>query len=418
MSAPHRRGACPGLSTPMATGDGLLVRLVTKERIALETLIALCAAARRHGNGIVEITARGNLQVRGLSPQSAPLFAAAVASLDVTETSPVPVITGPLPDEPGALIDPSSLASALRRAIEQAGFVLAPKVSVTIDGGGRLHLDALAADLRLRAFGSVPAPRLHLSLGGDAQSATPVTAVAPEAVVDVVLRLLSVIAARGRNARAAEILRGEGIAPFRSAIDGVIETAPDLPRRHAAEAIGLHRTRDGGAVLGVGLAFGQADADALAQLARLAAGHGASSARPAAGRALLLRDLTEDGAAALARAAEPLGLVVRADDPRRRIAACPGKPACAWGWMAARSLAAEIAQDLPPRHGDVDVHISGCAKGCAHPAPAALTVVGSERGCGIVRHATARATPRQYLEPAALVAEIRRAVQASEAGHG
>ena len=27
MNAPYRRGACPGLSAPMQTGDGLLVRM-------------------------------------------------------------------------------------------------------------------------------------------------------------------------------------------------------------------------------------------------------------------------------------------------------------------------------------------------------------------------------------------------------
>ena len=45
----------------------------------LDAFVGLCAAARRHGNGIMEVTARGSLQVRGLTPRSAPLFAAEVA---------------------------------------------------------------------------------------------------------------------------------------------------------------------------------------------------------------------------------------------------------------------------------------------------------------------------------------------------
>ena len=52
------------------------------------------------------------------------------------------------------------------------------------------------------------------------------------------------------------------------------------------------------------------------------------------------------------------------------------------------------------------IHISGCAKGCAHPAPAALTVVGTERGCGIVRHGSARAAPRYHVDPTELGAEV------------
>jgi len=148
VTAPDRRGACPGLSTPMLTGDGLLVRLMPAECIPLDAFVAVCTAARAHGNGAIEITARGSLQLRGLTPRSAPLLASDVAALDIVAIEGVPVIADPLSDDPDALIDSAGLAATLRRAIADAGLVLAPKVSVIIDGGGRLHLDALAAQLR------------------------------------------------------------------------------------------------------------------------------------------------------------------------------------------------------------------------------------------------------------------------------
>ena len=62
----QRRGACPGLSAPMPTGDGLLVRLLPIGTIPLDAFAALCAAAQAHGNGVIEVTARGSIQVRGL----------------------------------------------------------------------------------------------------------------------------------------------------------------------------------------------------------------------------------------------------------------------------------------------------------------------------------------------------------------
>ena len=68
----QRRGACPGLSAPMPTGDGLLVRLLPIGTIPLAAFAHLCAAARRYGNGIVEVTGRGSIQVRGLNAASAP----------------------------------------------------------------------------------------------------------------------------------------------------------------------------------------------------------------------------------------------------------------------------------------------------------------------------------------------------------
>lgn len=406
MTAPHRRGACPGLSAPMPTGDGLLVRLMPVDRVPLDSFIAFCAAARTHGNGTIEITARGSLQVRGLTPESAPPFASDVAALDVAASDGVPVLTDPLADDPDALMDAAALAHKVRRAIAHARLMLAPKVSVIIDGGGRLHLDALSADVRLRAIS--PA-RLHLALGGDAASATPVGSIDLDTAPDIVFRLLEVIAAHGRKTRSIDILRTAGIGAFRVTAD----TAPPLPSRALAEPIGRHSLRNGLAALGIALTFGHAHADTLAQLARLAAAHGVQAVRPTAGRALLLIGVADASCDALATVAERLGFIVRADDPRRRVTACPGQPACASGLIAARALAAELARHLPPSRDALAVHISGCAKGCAHPAAAPLTVVGTQRGCGIVPNGAAHDTPSRYVDPSALLAELTH-----EAVHG
>jgi precorrin-3B synthase len=409
VSAPLRRGTCPGLTAPMLTGDGLLVRFVPADGIALDAFTALCAAARQHGNGTIEITARGSLQVRGLSSRSAPAFAFAVGALAIAAADGVSVIVDPLADDPLALIDATSVAAVVRGAIADARLALPAKVCVIIDGGGRLHLDGIAADLRLRAIGSKEAPRLHVSLGGDAVSATPLGLIRLNRLTDVVVRLLGVIASQGRIARAADILRnGEG-ERFRSAIADDLDPAAEhfltpLPPRVPAEVIGSHPLRDGSLALGIALAFGHAHADVLAQLAHAAGAHGVRAVRLAPGRALLLLGVAREDSAALAAKAERLGFIVRADDPRRRIVACPGAPACASGLIAARALAGEIARHLSPS-GDT-VHISGCAKGCAHPAAAPLTVVGSERGCGIIRHGTARTAPRTHVDPADIVAEV------------
>ena len=168
-------------------------------------------------------------------------------------------------------------------------------------------------------------------------------------------------------------------------------------------------------VLGLGLAFGHAQADTLIDLAALAEAHGARWVRPAPDRALLLGPLSDAMAVAARHAAERLGFVVRLSDPRRRIVACPGAPSCASGLIAARAIAAELARHLPASLSLV--HISGCGKGCAHPAPAPLTVVGTSQGCGIVRNGTSRMTPETYADPASIVAEIERLSETREAAH-
>ena len=158
MSGAFARGACPGLSSPMSTGDGLLARLVAARPIPLEAFIGLCDAARTHGNGIMEVTARGSLQIRGLTAASAPLFAAAVMALPIELCETVPILVDPLPGDPTALINSQAIGGALRQAIADAALALAPKVSVVIDGGGRIELDAVAADIRLRATATSEGP--------------------------------------------------------------------------------------------------------------------------------------------------------------------------------------------------------------------------------------------------------------------
>jgi len=390
MNAPQRRGACPGLSAPMATGDGLLVRFAAADSIALDAFIALAAAARRYGNGTIEISSRGSLQVRGLSSSSAAAFSRAVAALGIAAADGISIIVDPLADDPDVRIDIVGLASTLRRAVADARLALAPKVCVILDGGGRLHLDGLSADLRLRAIGPAKTSRLHISVGGDAASATPLGLIAPAAAADILVRLLDVIASHGADARATDVLRNGGGEAFRAAVDG-IEQASAPPPREPAETIGRHPLRDGAAALGVALAFGHAHADALSRLAHVAGAYGARAVRPAPYRSLLLLGIARENADHVAAKIEREGFIVRADDPRRRVVACPGRPACASGLIAARALAGEIAHRLPSSQ-DV-VHISGCAKGCAHPAPAALTVVGTQRGCDIIAHGSARAAP-------------------------
>ena len=126
-NAPRRRGACPGLSAPMQTGDGLLARLLTGATIGLAAADALCAAARRHGNGIIEITARGSIQIRGLTPASAAAFADAVAALAIDAADGVPILTDPLAGlapAPVSAIDaqePAACAAATARRIILCG---------------------------------------------------------------------------------------------------------------------------------------------------------------------------------------------------------------------------------------------------------------------------------------------------------
>jgi precorrin-3B synthase len=370
-----RRGACPGLSTPMQTGDGLLARLMPTGTMSLDAMAGLAGAARRHGNGIIEITSRGSIQVRGLSDASAPDFADAVARLAIAAHDGPPVIANPLAGlDPDELIDASVLADELRAALAGQPFTtqLAPKISVAIDGGGRLHLDALAADIRLRTVATPDGPRLHVAVGGDAAGALPFGTTTPADAIDLVMRLLRDIAAHGPAARARDVIQ-----------TGQRAASPPAVRTRA-DPIGRHPLHDGGMAIGIAFPFGHVDAAALdALMSRLRAA-GAGGVRTSPGRALLIIGVATDHAAHIADAAGRLGFIVAADDPRRRVVACAGAPICASGEFAARASAPGVAELAAPliEPGEV-IHLSGCAKGCAHQGRAALAAVGRDGACDL-----------------------------------
>jgi len=423
MNVALRRGACPGLSAPMQTGDGLLVRLRPVGTIPLAAFKELCAAARQHGNGIVEVTARGSVQIRGLSTSSAARFAADAASLDIAAWDGVPVIGNALAGlDPDELIDSGTLVADLRHALGPTSLAgrLSPKVSVVIDGGGAFDFDALSADVRLRAELINGAVRLRASIGGNGATATPLGTIMPSDCAEAALRLLEVIARHGRDTRARDIVEAGNISSFSAALSScptyAATKAKDVDGRdkpgHDGDPIGLHRLRDGSFALGIGLAFGHSDADTLERLTDAAAAAGAVGFRAAPTRALITIGLTGTGAFAVA--AERLGFITRADDPRRQVIACAGAPICASAHIAARAMAPFIAESAAPYIHDLfRIHISGCIKGCAHAAAAALTVVGTAAGCALVANGSARGEPFAVVTadqlPAAIVNAAREA---------
>jgi precorrin-3B synthase len=424
LKFPQRRGTCPGLSAPMATGDGLLVRLMPIGTMAFDAFAALCAAARQHGNGVVEVTSRGSIQIRGLSEASAPRFAAAVAVLGIAAEDGIAVLSDPLAGlDPEEVIDAGALAADLRRALARSSLAqrLSAKASVAIDGGGSLNLDDIAADVRLCAVAINDGAVIRVGIGGNGASATQLGVVSPRDAVAAAVRLLEILAQRGRDVRARDVATAEGIAVFQSAVaDLVHDEAPPRSARRSGDVIGTHRLRDGSSAYGVGLAFGHADATSLQRLSETAAAAGASGVRTSPGRALMIIGLTKQALSPFAADAEALGFIVRSDDPRRHVVACAGAPICASANIAARAIAPLIAATAAPHlSGSFKIHISGCAKGCAHPAPAALTVVGTAAGCALIANGSVHDVAFKTIatnELPAAIAEIVRHIT-REGGH-
>jgi precorrin-3B synthase len=146
----------------------------------------------------------------------------------------------------------------------------------------------------------------------------------------------------------------------------------------------------------IGLAFGQLHGEMLEYLAGLSPGL----------RLTPWRMILAEG---LRTMPEHDGLVVRGDDPLLRVVACTGAPTCPEARLETRKFAASLAARLP---ADLRLHVSGCAKGCAHPRASALTLVGTNKGVDLIRNGSARDVPtRRGLDPAAILADPRALVE-------
>ncbi len=339
----------------MDSGDGWVVRI--RPRLAELTAaqaLGLAKAALAYGNGVIELTARANVQLRGVTPNSHKPLIAALDGLglidpDVRAESQRNVVISPFwgGDETAAL--GADLTQALR-----AGPDLPSKFGYGIDLGPQRVLAGTSCDIRLeRAATGGVILRADGAAGG--QAVTLDTAV-PEA-----LRMAAWFVASGGVTQGRGRMAGhpKGDMPF----DTSMVPAPLAP----AAAPGMTPL---GAL--VGFEFGSLRAEVLADLASLAP---------------LLR-ITPWRMVLLVGAALPNhpALITAPDDPRLRVVACTGAPACPQALQDTRALARRLAPFVP--QGKL-LHVSGCAKGCAHPTPADLTLSATPQGFALLPKARA-----------------------------
>ena len=131
----------------------------------------------------------------------------------------------------------------------------------------------------------------------------------------------------------------------------------------------------------------------------------ASSLRLTPWRAFLIVGLDPRSADSLVHSMTELGFIVDADDPRLRIAACPGAPACMHGHRSVRDDATRWAAKLPKGDG-VILHVSGCAKGCAKPTATAATFTATATGYDLIPGGRAGDPPTRRGLSSAEVAQL------------
>ncbi|MGF9761303.1 precorrin-3B synthase [Microvirga sp. 0TCS3.31] len=378
-----RRGWCPGVRRPMATGDGLLVRLHPfAGRLSADQARRVAQAAREYGNGHLDITARGNLQIRGVREDTYPALLALLEREGLAE----PEGDGPnrlTVLSPLAGLDPLDRCDALALAqdIENAAGALdflPAKFFVAIDGGGVMPLDALGADLHLLArdedtiaFGISTSNGLHW-IGTSPLSRT------PDAVHTILSGFAELMRKGTTEARRLRDLGNDLVQEL--ATRAALDAAAEPPRRAATPRAGILPLGSERAVL-LALLFGRCSAEQLIQAADWSERFGSGEIRLSFTRGLLLPRTADGHVPALIDEAGRAGFITEADDARLSLVACPGRPDCGGALTAAPADALKIAQSCEDLlRGGATLHVSGCPKGCAHPGKADLTLVGRDDG--------------------------------------
>jgi precorrin-3B synthase len=399
------KGWCPGTLRPMQSGDGLIVRLKLTGGI-VDVLLAerIASWSSRWGNGLIDLSSRGNLQLRGPSFQHLPALHEALTEAGLLDDSEAGeavrnVVSSPLAGlDPAAVVDVRPIAQGLeqRLATDASLHTLPDKFGFAVDDGGLLGLAAIPADVLFVASQTVDGPAFTIHLGGAPRSCF--GPCGPKTVAEVaaglaraflrlrtdnIRRMRDLIAALGAETIAREA--GLGLSPVPHAASMAAPSA----------FLGVHSLGTAG-FLGLGLPFGRIAAEDFADLASSAATLGAHDLRLTPWRAILIPVPSVGRAGMLSAELDRRSFILDPEDPRRRIAACPGAPSCERATTKVRDDAAYLAATFAGGSGSgIVIHVSGCAKGCAHPRPAAVTLVGRDGRYDLVRNDVASGSPAE-----------------------
>ncbi|MBF6170553.1 precorrin-3B synthase [Nocardia blacklockiae] len=379
--------SCPGVLRLHQAADGPLARIrLPGGALRPAQLQALAEAARDLGDGQLELTSRGNVQVRRVRDA-----AALAARLDAAGLLPAPahervrnIVASPLSGRVGGCTDVHALVPALDEGLRADPELaeLPGRVLFTLDDG-RGDVSGLGGDLGVHA---VDGERYALVLGG---RDTGVRVAAADAVATMLAAARGFQALRGERWRLHEI--DDGPARVLSRL-GLTATAEPLTfgARHDIP-IGWHDQSDGRVALGAGVPLGSLPARTAEFLAAVE--------RPVfitPWRSLVLADLDEWAAEQVVRVLAPMGLIFDAESPWLLATACAGQPGCAKSRTDIRGeVAAAVAEGRvvagsapTPQAGaralDLVVagrqHWSGCDRRCGRPRGAVTDVVAEADG--------------------------------------
>ncbi|MER6780222.1 MULTISPECIES: precorrin-3B synthase [unclassified Streptomyces] len=423
-----RGDACPGALRLHAADDGYLARIrIPGGMLDADAALLLADAADRLGDGHIDLTSRGNAQLRGLGASCGGDLQGVLVRAGLL---PAPthervrnIVASPLTglDRRG-LPDVAPWVAELDRLLCASGAAaaLSGRFLFALDDG-RGDVTSLDADVNLAAvrdgerallWTADPADALLVAADDGPRAAL----VAASYFLDAV-RLAGTRAWRVSELPAEQALCSGGLGDrlTASGIPSRVAGGSAAPSGTAPEP-GVVEGPDGTAALSVLASLGRLTTAQWRHLAGLT-----GRVRLTPWRGIVVPGLPAGAAGDALAGLAGAGLVTDPDDPWRSVTACTGRPGCAKSRADVRADArAAVAQARPrpqpqephahpPGIRPLPVHWSGCERRCGHPRGTAWAdVVATADGYDLTAtgHAPHRGVPASEL-PAALAA-VRR----------
>lgn len=417
---------CPGVLRLHEADDGFLARVrLPGGLLDAAQVLALADAAEALGDGYLRLTARGNIEIRGLSGDDAGLRLSAVLSGSGLLPSTTHERVRNIVATPAAGLDGHGYSGSLVEVVRRTDRLLCgtPRAA-DLSGRFLLGLDdgrgdvlALQPDVAARWIDD---DLVEIVLGGTPVLLLP-AAQAHQGVVAAAVAFLDARDEAGETGwRLAELASpARVIAHVVDALYRAFPKAepttestemPASPRSRASDPSRDHACLDpseplapgplGESSLNVVLRLGSAPAALWRALAE-AAQDGDGLVRTTPARSIVLGGFSACARENVLSCAASLGLVVVPSDPAFGVSTCIGLPGCA---SSARDVRADVEAALAPLGPDsvrqateprLPLHVSGCDRRCGHPRrPHHEAVARSTPGSDVAPYATALADGR------------------------
>jgi precorrin-3B synthase len=379
-----RVDACPGALQTHPAADGGLARVrLPGGSLRGGQLEALAAAARELGNGSLELTSRGNVQLRGL-PEGAEaelgerLAAAGLLPSATHERIRNVLASGLSGRTGGGHVDVRPWAAALDAGLcaDPALAGLPGRYLATLDDG-RGDVAGLGGDVGLLAL-SPTSVALLLAGGDSGLRARPEDAVA--LALAATRAFLAERDAQGTGAwRLAELADGPARVTDRlRSGDRAPGTRVEVPAPPVNGPVGALPQLDGRTALAALVPLGVLSAAQAELLAGLAA-----EVEVTPWRTVVVPDLAEDAIDDAAVDLYRSGMVFDAASPWLQVTTCAGRPGCAKSLADVRAdaTAAVLGATLPA--DGARQHWVGCERRCGRPQGDTVDVVATPTGYDI-----------------------------------